>query len=130
MPSDNAFFKSKKIILQKIDDAYKQNRSWSAANFPPGSDKPALTEEQRQEKGIKKRAYIYDDIDRFKVFLEKHKNESLKLIMPQEDDFIKAMDDFQAENKKIMTPDMQAHVNKIQFLKRRRYRRVQKPAQG
>lgn len=118
MGSEQAFYKSKDILTKKIDNAYKDNPSWNANNFPEDSDNGPLSETEIQQKRLKKIAYAYDDIIKFKIFLQKHETE-LRNVITKEKNFIEKMNDFVQKNIDIMTTEMQAYIDKHQIFHRR-----------
>lgn len=118
LSKEEKFLESKKIITAKIENAEKDNTSWNQANWPPGSGNPGLTEEEKIEKRKRKKAYLYDDINKFKIFMQKNPT-SFDAV--QNEDFFTNMKTYQnrIEEQNIMTVEMQDHVKKNQFFRRR-----------
>lgn len=119
MRTQAAFYKSKEILTKKIDNVHVDNKSWLAENFPEGSNNGPLSEADIVTKRLRKIAYTYDDIKKFQIFIQKHPKE-LKNIITKEHSFINEMNLFvnAQENKDIMTPEMQAYIDKKQTFHR------------
>lgn len=119
MRTPTAFYKSKEILTKKINNAHNDNPSWHAENFPEGSNNGPLPEADIVTKRLRKIAYTYDDIIKFKIFMANHPR-VLAPHIAKEDLFITKINAFvQAqENKDIMTPEMQAYIDKKQTFHR------------
>ena len=83
MRAVESFYNSMHIITKKIDDARNDNPSWDA-NFPKGSENGPLSDEEKGQKRLRKIAYVYDDIMKFKKFLIKRER-ALQLIVVKTD---------------------------------------------
>lgn len=109
------------IITKKIDEARNDNPSWNT-NFPKGSENGPLPEEEKEQKRLRKIAYVYDDIMKFKKFLIKRER-ALQLIVVKTDEaaFIEKMNKFvnAKENEKVMTSEMRDYVDDKQIFHRR-----------
>ena len=108
------------IITKKIDEARNDNPSWDAdKNFPKNSNNGPLPEEEKEQKRLRKIAYVYDDIMKFKKFLIKRER-ALQLIVVKTDEaaFIEKMNKFvdAEENEKLMTAEKKEYVEKKQII--------------
>lgn len=87
-----------------------ENPSWSRAEW--GDDKKQyLTPEEVTQKKQRKQAYVYNDIENFKIFLQKKKNKSLQNTRKTEiEEFKKKVKIFQEETEYLWTPEMKTYI--------------------
>lgn len=87
-----------------------ENPSWSRAEW--GDDKKQyLTPEEVTQKKQRKQAYVYNDIENFKIFLQKKKNKSLQNTRKTEiEAFNKKVTIFQEETEYLWTPEMKTYI--------------------
>ena len=119
MRAVESFYNSKEIITKKMKEARTDNPSWNT-NFPKGSENGPLSDEEKGQKRLRKIAYVYDYIMKFKIFLEK-RDKALKLTKDKENLFITAINNFvnAQDNIDVMTSEMRDYVDDKQIFHRR-----------